>query len=216
MSKVGLIKKFFDENDFEVDGFVYDFIKVEKMEDFIGSYEITINVSLPEKGQSYVVGKFFFDVMRIIEELQDYIGSFSMTLIFLVDMKRTTSIFLRNELSQNFLNEINKKGEWKKEKISFDLRFVFFSNSYNYANYSSNDEQINLEIGYYLNEKEKINSKNKKEILDYFSGSVKLDHNLTSMIEEKFYEIMEPELQISKTDITIRAELINLNNNKIS
>lgn len=215
MSKVGLIKKFFDENDFEVDGFVYDFIKVEKMEDFIGSYEITINVSLPEKGQSYVVGKFFFDVMRIIEELQDYIGSFSMTLIFLVDMKRTTSIFLRNELSQNFLNEINKKGEWKKEKISFDLRFVFFSNSYNYANYSSNDEQINLEIGYYLNEKEKINSKNKKEILDYFSGSVKLDHNLTSMIEEKFYEIMEPELQISKTDITIRAELINLNNNKI-
>lgn len=216
MSKLGLIKKFFDENDFEVDGFVYDFIKVEKMEDFIGSYEITINVSLPEKGQSYVVGKFFFDVMRIIEELQDYIGSFSMTLIFLVDMKRTTSIFLRNELSQNFLNEINKKGEWKKEKISFDLRFVFFSNSYNYANYSSNDEQINLEIGYYLNEKEKINSKNKKEILDYFSGSVKLDHNLTSMIEEKFYEIMEPELQISKTDITIRAELINLNNNKIS
>lgn len=215
MSKLGLIKKFFDENDFEVDGFVYDFIKVEKMEDFIGSYEITINVSLPEKGQSYVVGKFFFDVMRIIEELQDYIGSFSMTLIFLVEMKRTTSIFLRNELSQNFLNEINKKGEWKKEKISFDLRFVFFSNSYNYANYSSNDEQINLEIGYYLNEKEKINSKNKKEILDYFSGSVKLDHNLTSMIEEKFYEIMEPELQISKTDITIRAELINLNNNKI-
>lgn len=216
MSKLGLIKKFFDENDFEVDGFVYDFIKVEKMEDFIGSYEITINVSLPEKGQSYVVGKFFFDVMRIIEELQDYIGSFSMTLIFLVDMKRTTSIFLRNELSQNFLNEINKKGEWKKEKISFDLRFVFFSNSYNYANYSSNDEQINLEIGYYLNEKEKINSENRKQILDYFSGSVKLDHNLTSMIEEKFYEIMEPELQISKTDITIRAELINLNNNKIS
>lgn len=215
MSKLGLIKKFFDENDFEVDGFVYDFIKVEKMEDFIGSYEITINVSLPEKGQSYVVGKFFFDVMRIIEELQDYIGSFSMTLIFLVDMKRTTSIFLRNELSQNFLNEINKKGEWKKGKIYFDLRFVFFSNSYNYANYSSNDEQINLEIGYYLKEKEKINSENRQQIIDYFSGAVKLDHNLTSMIEEKFYEIMEPELQISKTDITIRAELINLNNNKI-
>lgn len=216
MNKIGLIKKFFEENDFEVDGFVYDFINVQKIEDFIGSYEITINVKLPEKGQSYVVGKFFFDVMKIIEELQDYIGSFSMNLIFLVDMKRTVSIFLRNELSQTFLDEINKFREWRSEKILFDLRFVFFSNIYNYANYSSNDEQINLEIGFYLSEKEKISSENREKFIDYFSQRVKRDHKIVSMIEEKFYDIMEPELKISRTDINLRAELISLNNNKIN
>ena len=48
---------------FFVDGFEYQFISVEPYEDW--AIEITVNVLLPKKGQSYVVEKFSYDIYNI-------------------------------------------------------------------------------------------------------------------------------------------------------
>ena len=66
-------KRFLMSEPFIVDGFEYQFISVEPYEDF--GIEITINVILPKKGQSYVIEKFSYDVYRILENMNQYYGN---------------------------------------------------------------------------------------------------------------------------------------------
>ena len=66
-------KKFLMSEPFIVDGFEYQFISVEPYEDF--GIEITVNVILPKKGQSYVIEKFSYDVYHILENMNQYYGT---------------------------------------------------------------------------------------------------------------------------------------------
>ena len=70
---VKFAKNFLMSEPFIVDGFEYQFISVEPYEYF--GIEITVNVILPKKGQSYVVEKFSYDVYHILENMNQYYGS---------------------------------------------------------------------------------------------------------------------------------------------
>ena len=57
-------KKYLMSQPFFEDGFEYQFISVESIED--SSLVFTVNVLLPKKGQSFVVETFSYGIMRIL------------------------------------------------------------------------------------------------------------------------------------------------------
>lgn len=87
-----------------IDGFEYQFISVEESEDGT-QVDITVNVVLPKKGQSYVGEKFNRNCSLIIGkvyEFLDYIFPFDLTI--LVDGKYASDFYL----SPEDYNEINQ------------------------------------------------------------------------------------------------------------
>ena len=75
MSKI--IKKVLLNQSFFEEGYEYQFIGVEIGKDGV-SYDLTINVILPKKGQSYVTAVFSYHIHKILSNLWKYINdSFS-------------------------------------------------------------------------------------------------------------------------------------------
>ena len=73
LSKIA--KKVLMSQPFFEDGYEYQFIKVEEDEEFDGAFDLTINVILPKKGQSYCTTIFSNHIHNILDNIWGYIGS---------------------------------------------------------------------------------------------------------------------------------------------
>jgi len=70
-----ITKKVLMSQPFFEDGYEYQFVSVEEDEEFDGAFNLTINVILPKKGQSYCTMVFSNHIHKILDNLWGYIGS---------------------------------------------------------------------------------------------------------------------------------------------
>ena len=61
---VKFARRFLMTEPFFMDGFEYQFVSVEPEDDW--AIDITVNVVLPEKGQSYITDRFSYNISQII------------------------------------------------------------------------------------------------------------------------------------------------------
>ena len=109
--------KFLKGETFTVDGFEYQFISVQPQEDW--AINVTVNVLLPKKGQSFVVSKFDYDISVIIENFMEYFGSpVSYNLKILVDGRPSPErgVYINEEDQDEIINALN--GNMSKLSIS--------------------------------------------------------------------------------------------------
>jgi hypothetical protein len=110
------------------DGYEYQFIKVGLDEEGI-EIDITVNVILPKKGQSYCTAIFSAHIHKILDNLWGYIGSsFSYSENILVDGKEPVKdgVYISPETELKVLSTIRKEIKrttikTKKNYLSFDI-----------------------------------------------------------------------------------------------
>ena len=66
------LKKYFQSEVFEKDGFIFEFIQVEIEENFMDAYKFLVNVVLPNPKQSYIVSVFDEMVKDIFKGAYDF------------------------------------------------------------------------------------------------------------------------------------------------
>jgi hypothetical protein len=126
MSKV--IKKVLLNQSFFEEGNEYQFIGVEIGKDGV-SYDLTINVILPKKGQSYVTKVFSYHIHKILSNLWNYINdSFQYSEHFLIDGKEPIKggVYITTEKQDkvltNLRNQVTSAGiKLKNNYLSFNI-----------------------------------------------------------------------------------------------
>jgi hypothetical protein len=107
------LKKYFQSDVFEKDGFIFEFIRVEIEENFMGAYKLLVNVVLPNPNQSYIVTVFEEMVTEIIKGAFDFLGTpFSYSITITVDGKELfsdTYMFIKEDSLVTILENCNKK-----------------------------------------------------------------------------------------------------------
>jgi hypothetical protein len=106
-----VIKKMLMTKPFHHNGFEYEFTSVE-LDDKGWSYDIVVNVTLPEKGQSYATPVFSGHIHEILTNMWKYIDtSFSYSEKILVDGKEPVSsgLFISEEKQREVLFTMRKE-----------------------------------------------------------------------------------------------------------
>jgi hypothetical protein len=106
-----VIKKMLMTKPFHHNGFEYEFTSVE-LDDKGWSYDIVVNVTLPEKGQSYATPVFSGHIHEILTNMWKYIDtSFSYSEKILVDGKEpfSSGLFISEEKQREVLFTMRKE-----------------------------------------------------------------------------------------------------------
>ena len=110
MATLNFLRKYFMRKPFFKDGFEYQFVDIQPDEDD-ASYDFTINVVPPKKGQSYIPTKFTHDIFGMIENSWNYLGSqYSFSENILVNGKKIEYdfIYINEEDTREILNNLNE------------------------------------------------------------------------------------------------------------
>ena len=214
---VKFAKNFLMSEPFIVDGFEYQFISVEPHEDF--GIEITVNVILPKKGQSYVVEKFSYDVYHILENMNQYYGSgISYQEVILVEGQLPKRKAYINEEDQNeiidSLNgnlsnfsirsmgsdydtfEVRGSMDWEKSKIRFyevngsDIDFYFY---FNVSDIIVNNGEFS------------INPSQIDEFASTLNDRLQDNDQLRDKAEDILYRVLVPSTQIENLEVYFNA-----------
>lgn len=220
MTLLQVMEKDLQGRSFENDGFIYTFQKV-KSEESDDTLVIVVNVTLPNKHQSYAVPKFSQDINKFMRDYSNYFDKpFSIKLLILVDGEDVDGVYINPEtlyeIKKNFQETIKKVSYRTVSEaipVSFEVEFLsprssFFRFEDEYLNFSFPMNIKNI----YLDNK-KINTDNfDKQKLSNFSGylndSVIDESELREKMEDKLYTILEPQLKIEHTDLYYNANTI--------
>lgn len=109
---VKFLKKFLQNDKFEIDSFVYEFVYIGVSKDYEGAFDFHVNVILPDPNQSYIVNVFDENIRKLIIESFNFLGrAFSYSIEISVDgqeLTENTYARIRNEQLIEIINSINK------------------------------------------------------------------------------------------------------------
>jgi len=190
------------------DGYEYQFVSVEEDEEFDGAFNLTINVILPKKGQSYCTLVFSNHIHQILNNLWGYIGSsFSYSENILVDGEEPTEngVYISPEKQSMVLSSIRKKFKraqikTKENYLSFDI----FWNKDDRDFYELNDVYIDFNFLIQLSNFE-INGKR-------VTPSLKLSDEIAGVISDELYDNDSFRSNIDDTLYTVLLDEINTHN----
>lgn len=222
------LKKYFQSEVFEKDGFIFEFIQVEIEENFMDAYKFLVNVVLPNPKQSYIVSVFDEMVKDIFKGAYDFLGNpFSYSITITVDGKelfRDTYMFIKEDSLVTILENCNKKFErigivvdlgQGEKSLTFDCRFGWEKTPYeilqencefNFKMHLSNFEFIgNLDNQNVIPNPEKIN------IVAGTLRTILVERDwFTPVIEDIIYTEIIPDTRIDKTDDIYAVAVLNI------
>lgn len=222
------LKKYFQSEVFEKDGFIFEFIQVEIEENFMDAYKFLVNVVLPNPKQSYIVSVFDEMVKDIFKGAYDFLGNpFSYSITITVDGKelfRDTYMFIKEDSLVTILENCNKKFErigivvdlgQGEKSLTFDCKFgweripyeILQENcEFNFKLHLSNFEFIgNLDNQNVIPNPEKIN------IVAGTLRTILVERDwFTPVIEDIIYTEIIPDTRIDKTDDIYAVAVLNI------
>lgn len=203
-----LIRRVLMNQPFNHDGYEYHFISIDPDEKG-WSYDIIVNVVLPQKGQSYAVPVFSGHIHAILSNIWNYIGtSFSYSEKILVDGKPPiyNGVFINKEKQREVLSttrrrfsEVSIKTELGQ--LRYDVLWRPFENFYSledvYIDFNFNIEISNLKLN---NQSVTPNL----EIADEIAGAIlnlMYDSDLIREgVNDVIYNVMADEIDITSID----------------
>lgn len=207
MSKI--IKKVLLNQSFFEEGYEYQFISIEIGKDGV-SYDLTINVILPKKGQSYVTAVFSYHIHKILSNLWKYINdSFSYSEHILIDGKEPIKggVYIsgekQNKILTNLTNQVSSNGiKLKNNYLSFDISWKPQSEQ----SYMLDD--VYIDFYYYIslsnfrlgNKKVIPNLEHADKIAGVISDSLYIDDNFKNKVDDIIYTTMRDEVDLTKID----------------
>ena len=202
-----IFRSLFENKTFTEGSYKYTFYKVEIEDDILLFW---VDTELPFKGCSYLVEKIFFDIEQIIRNRMEYTSlSPAVKMLMTIDMEDPIGrgYFSYESLKkiENLFNTELKKKDWKRRNVefSFDAQYKL-SKEFTYeilegefyirmdvflSNFTLGDKPVKLKQKYLYDAFNFIG--------EYFYES----ENITSEADGIIYRILEPEIQISRTDI---------------
>jgi len=203
-----ITKKVLMSQPFFEDGYEYQFVSVEEDEEFDGAFNLTINVILPKKGQSYCTMVFSNHIHKILDNLWGYIGSsFSYSENILVDGEEPTKngVYISPEKQSMVLSSIRKKFKRGQVKTKYGyLSFDIFWNKDDRDFYELNDVYIDFNFLIQLSNFE-INGKR-------VTPSLKLSDEIAGVISDELYDNDSFRSNIDDTLYTVLLDEINTHN----
>lgn len=201
--KVLLSQTFFEE------GFEYEFLDVVPDEDnYI--YNVTVNVKLPKKGQSYVVAVFSNHIHQILSNVWKYIGeSFSYSERLLIDgnIPVNGGVFISPEKESEILSTIRREIvrteiETKKNYLSFDISWKRAKEPFYQLNDVYVDFYFYIELSRFeINGKEVYPSLNlSDEIAGIISDELYDSESFKNEVDETLYFVLQDEINLRNVD----------------
>lgn len=190
------------------DGYEYQFVSVEEDKEFDVAFDLTINVILPKKGQSYCTMVFSNHIHNILDNLWGYIGSsFSYSETILVDGEEPTEngVYISPEKESEVLSSIRKK--FKRAEIKTKQNYLSFDIFWNKDDrdfYELNDVYIDFNFLIQLSNFE-INGKR-------VTPSLKLSDEIAGVISDELYDNDSFRSNIDDTLYTVLLDEINTHN----
>jgi hypothetical protein len=207
MSKI--IKKVLLNQSFFEEGYEYQFIGVEIGKDTF-SYDLTINVILPKKGQSYVTAVFSYHIHKILSNLWKYINdSFSYSEHILINGKEPIKggVYISREKQNKILT--NLRNQVTSAEIKLKNNYLSFNVSWNpQSEQSYTLEDVYIDFYYYIGlsnfkieDKEVIpNLEYADKIAGTISDSLFDDDNFKNKVDDIIYTTMHDEVDLTKID----------------
>lgn len=205
LSKIA--KKVLMSQPFFEDGYEYQFIKVELDEDGF-AFNITVNVILPKKGQSYATAVFSNGIHKILDNIWGYIGSsFSYSEHILVDGEEPNEngVYISPEKESEVLSAIRKK--FKRAEIKTKQNYLSFDIFWNKDDrdfYELNDVYVDFNFLIQLSNFE-INGKR-------VTPSIKLSDEIAGVISDELYDNDSFRSNVDDTLYGVLGDEINLHN----
>jgi len=219
MATLNFLRKYFMKKPFFKDGFEYQFVDIQPDEDD-ASYDFTINVVPPKKGQSYIPTKFTHDIFGMIENSWNYLGSqYSFSENILVNGKKIEYdfIYINEEDTREILNNLNegirrvtvtsgRHGSYSVQ-VSADISFNYPKNAEPFY-FDSANNYIFINLIYELrdirlnNERVELANGQIDNFGDVFNEIL---HNQDSFHEDLstiIFETLEPSVKIADLDDT--------------
>jgi hypothetical protein len=213
-----VLKKLLPSGTHIEDGFEYQFISVN--EDDKGGLELVVNVLLPNKGQSYVVEKFSYDIESIIDKFSKLIGdTIQYKEIILVNGKSPNrdGLFISPEDSEEIIRALNenvknvvvsndKNLSYVRANISFSPqkrgrfymmdshKYIDFYLSYEIRKMTYNEEEV------------KLNFKMLDDFAEVFNDKLVYSDLFRDKLQEIMYNVLEPSIKIKDLDVYINAQ----------
>jgi hypothetical protein len=207
MSKI--IKKVLLNQSFFEEGYEYQFIGVEIGEDGF-SYDLTINVILPKKGQSYVITVFSYHIHKILSNLWKYINdSFPYSEHILIDGKEPikSGVYISREKQNKILT--NLRNQVTSTEIKLKNNYLSFNISWKpQSEQSYTLEDVYIDFYYYIslsnfkfgNKKVIPNLEIGDKIAGVISDSLFDDDNFKNKVDDIIYTTMYDEVNLTKID----------------
>lgn len=203
-----IVKKVLMDHSFDKDGYEYHFISIEPDEKG-WAYDITINVVLPVKGQSYATPVFSGHIHEILSNIWKYIGtSFSYSEKILVDGKEPVNrgLFISEEKQREVLftmrTEIKEVTIWTAiGNLTFDVYWKPAEQFYNLDDVYI-DFDFNIEIRNFILDGRPVVPN--LDIVDDVAGAIlNVMYDSDALREEMnnvVYDVMSNEIDITKVD----------------
>jgi hypothetical protein len=207
MSKI--IKKVLLNQSFFEEGYEYQFIGVEIGKDGV-SYDLTINVILPKKGQSYVITVFSYHIHKILSNLWKYINdSFPYSEHILIDGKEPikSGVYISREKQNKILT--NLRNQVTSTEIKLKNNYLSFNISWKpQSEQSYTLEDVYIDFYYYIslsnfkfgNKKVIPNLEIGDKIAGVISDSLFDDDNFKNKVDDIIYTTMYDEVNLTKID----------------
>jgi hypothetical protein len=210
-------KKFLMSEPFIVDGFEYQFISVEPYEDF--GIEITVNVILPKKGQSYVIEKFSYDVYHILENMNQYYGTtISYQEVILVDGKPTPEkgVYINEEDQDEIINALNgDMSNFSITHMSSDYGTYKVRGGLSWEKIDRKFYEVNEEIDFYFyydvsdvvvnNGELSVNPTKIDEFASTLNDRLQDNDQFRDKIQDNIYRVLEPSVKIENLEVYFNA-----------
>ena len=206
-----ITKKVLMSQSFFEDGYEYQFVSVEEDKEFDGAFNLTVNVILPKKRQSYATAVFSNGIHKILENIWGYIGSsFSYSEHILVDGEEPVKdgVYISPEKQNQLLFELRKRIKRadiitnNKNVLSFDVYwtrndkefyryhdvYIHFYFNIDIANFKFDDKRVipNLEIA--------------DDIAGVISDNLYDDDSFRSRVDDVMYSVMKDEIDLHNID----------------
>ena len=202
-----IVRKFLIGQTFEIDGFIYKFLKIETV-DLHGKIQLNfwVNVDLPNKDQSYVVPKFEGDIHSILENLWKYFDiSFSYSIVKIyVNGEESAEIYVNPEKLKEIDRIINNEFA-RVYAYSRDFA-IDFNTHFKLTNYYVSDVNMTFVFDIIISniESEEKPIYPKMETIDELATALWEDindnDNLRSDGEDIVYRVLEPEFKVGSMD----------------
>ena len=209
-------KKFLMSEPFIVDGFEYQFISVEPYEDF--GIEITVNVILPKKGQSYVIEKFSYDVYHILENMNQYYGTtISYQEVILVEGQLPKRrVYVNEEDQDEIINSLNANmSDFSIVSLSGDYDTYKIKGSLDWERANRKFYEVNEEIDFYFyynvsnvivnNGELNINPSQINEFASVLNDKLQDSDQFRDKLIDNIYRVLEPSVQIENLEVYFNA-----------
>jgi len=206
-----ITKKVLMSQSFFEDGYEYQFVSVEEDKEFDGAFNLTVNVILPKKGQSYATAVFSNGIHKILENIWGYIGSsFSYSEHILVDGKEPAKygVYISPEKQNQLLYQLRKQIKSAeiitndKNLLSFDVHWTRDDREF----YIQDDVYIKLyffiDLSNFKFDNKRVipNLKIADEIAGVISDDLYYDDSFGSRVNDIMYSVMNDEINLHNID----------------